>query len=93
VLTWLVCVALDAGAASAEGVGQHYDDAGEGYAFLDGDYVRTRAACRVTSTSVELEFTREGQGEPRHTRTHLDIRGVSMGGALAAGIFKGPAAP
>ncbi len=73
VLTWLVCVAVGADAAS----GEHYDDEGEGYAFVEGDYVRTRAVCRVTDTTVEVEFTRDGQGQVRHARTHLDIRGVS----------------
>ena len=71
-LTWLVCVAADAG----DGAGEYYDDAGEGYAFLEGDFVRTRVACHVAADGVDLEFTHEGHGEARHGRIHLDIRGV-----------------
>ncbi|MBV9577390.1 MAG: alpha-glucosidase, partial [Chloroflexi bacterium] len=72
-LTWLVCVALD----SADGAGEYYADAGEGFAFLDGDFVRTRAVCRVNSDSVDLELSDQGDGTQRHARVHFDIRGVA----------------
>jgi hypothetical protein len=72
-LTWLVCAAVEA----ADGSGEYYADDGEGYAYLDGDFVHTRVTCHVTRESVDLEFARSGRGQQRHLRTHLDIRGVA----------------
>ncbi|MBV9326352.1 MAG: DUF4968 domain-containing protein [Chloroflexi bacterium] len=53
-LTWLVCVAIDA----QDGAGEYYADDGEGYAFLNGDFVRMRLTCRVSGDSVDFEFDR-----------------------------------
>jgi alpha-glucosidase len=72
-LTWLVCAAVEA----ADGSGAYYADDGEGYAYLDGDFVRTRVSCHVSREGVDLEFARSGHGQQRHPRTHLDIRGVA----------------
>ena len=72
-LTWLVCVAVEA----PDGIGEYYDDDGDGYAFQDGRFVRSRVACRVTPDGVELELSSEGRGEQHHGRIQLDIRGVA----------------
>jgi alpha-glucosidase len=71
-LSWLVCATPEAEAGS----GELYDDAGEGFAFEDGAYVRSRLSCRATDTGVELEFAPpQGNFASRHSRLELDVRG------------------
>jgi alpha-glucosidase len=72
-LTWLVCVAPDSDA----GVGAHYDDAGDGYAHLDGAFVRDRVTCEVAADGVDLTLSREGSGQRRQAHVQFDIRGVA----------------
>jgi alpha-glucosidase len=69
--TWLVHIDPNAGEASAD----LYEDAGEGYAYLDGHFSRTRVTCRATDAAVDFEFALAG--ESRHVATELDCRGVS----------------
>jgi alpha-glucosidase len=76
--TWLACVA-----DAAEGSGELYDDAGEGYAHLDGRFSRARVTCRASETGADLVFESiGGDGRWPHTRTELDIRGLDRPGRV-----------
>jgi alpha-glucosidase len=71
-LTWLVFIATE-----AEGTGDWYDDDGEGYAHLDGRFTRARLTCRPVTPGADIVFESiGGDGQWRHTRMELDIRGL-----------------
>jgi alpha-glucosidase len=70
-LTWLVCVAPE-----SAGSGELYEDAGDGYAFERGEFLRTRLTV-TTDENVILQFGAfEGSADPRHARVELDLRGL-----------------
>ncbi len=71
-LTWQVYTAH--GPAGAADV---YLDAGDGYAFLEGQWMRMRAMCRVTGASVDLSFELEGDAGFAPRSLVLDVRGVT----------------
>jgi alpha-glucosidase len=70
-LTWLLHVDPDA----AEATSDLYEDDGEGYAFLDGHFSRTRLTCRAAEGAIDFEF--DAVGEVRHAQTELECRGIS----------------
>ena len=69
---WLVHVAN-----GPEGTGDVYEDEGDGYAFLGGEFSRTRVICRVSSGTIELDLATEGDTRYAGTATALDLRGVA----------------
>ena len=72
-LTWLILVAADAD----DGSGDMYDDDGDGYAHERGRFTRERVTCHASADEVDLRFEpRGGDGQWRHQRVELDVRGV-----------------
>jgi alpha-glucosidase len=72
VLTWLVLIA-----GAEDGHAELYDDAGEGYAFEQGEFTRGSVACRVGGESIELSFeTAGGSLPPPYAEVELDLRGL-----------------
>jgi alpha-glucosidase len=73
-LTWLVYAAP---APADPGVGELYTDSGDGYAFEQGEFSRTRVTCEMTASTLKLEFAPlEGSFRPLHDTVELEIRGL-----------------
>ena len=54
-----------------------YEDAGDGYAYRDGDYARTRIACEGSDESVTLTVgPRRGAFTPVRSQLCLELRGL-----------------
>jgi alpha-glucosidase len=70
-LTWLVFVA-----AGGQGIGELFDDAGDGYGFERGEYARSSVRCQ-TDSGIELQFEPQtGEFAARHRTIELDVRGL-----------------
>ncbi len=69
-LTWLVC------AADAEaGEFTLYDDAGDGYAYQQGEFLRSRVSC-AGGLSIELDAP-TGSYRPGYQHVEVDVRGLT----------------
>ncbi|MBA3349151.1 MAG: DUF5110 domain-containing protein [Actinobacteria bacterium] len=54
-----------------------YEDAGEGYAYRNGDYARTRIFCEGSAGGVSVNIgEREGSFTPARSQTRLELRGL-----------------
>lgn len=73
-LTWLVHVADGAAAGSFT----LYEDAGEGYGYLQGEFSRSRATCSVSGSRIELRLdAAAGAYRAERDRVELEIGGVT----------------
>jgi alpha-glucosidase len=78
-LTWLVCTA-----SADDGAFTLYEDAGEGYAYQQGEFSRVRATCRTGASGVVEVQLDEPSGlfaTPRQ-RVQIDVRGVARPSAV-----------
>jgi alpha-glucosidase len=55
-----------------------YEDAGNGFAYEDGEYARRRMACEVSGDEISIRLSeREGYFLPERSLVHLELRGLS----------------
>ena len=63
--------------AGGRGALELYEDAGDGYAYLQGEYARTRVTCRSDDAGIIVEIgAREGSFVPERTRVVVELRGL-----------------
>lgn len=71
-LTWLVFSVPGA----EDGAGELYEDAGDGFAHVHGQFARTRVRCRATSLQIDVDVEpRIGAFDSLSRTIELDVRG------------------
>jgi hypothetical protein len=54
-----------------------YDDAGDGFGSQQGEFLRSRAACDISTSGVTVNLDEAvGAFEPSYQRVELDVRGL-----------------
>ena len=62
---------------AGEGTSPLYEDAGEGKAYLEGDYRWSHFETRQTSGSLAVTWSRQGDFRPGYTRVDLQVYGLA----------------